>query len=133
MKHLFFFVFIAHSMSYVYAADQSKQQSILTTATKVLDEVWNKDTGKLSEDYLKTEHQKQQARENIFHTDLSSLDRRDLRRAIIVLGLSSGFGAVAMPQLAVPIFAYGGICMASLSLHLLVCKSPDDSKHKKGE
>ena len=122
-------------MQYSFCADSNaqpaKKSPIYAIPSEALNKWWNEDTGKVCENFIRTEHQKQEARENIFHCDISSCDRRDIRRAILVIGAACTVGAIAMPHLAVPIVSYGAISTSALALPLVVYKSPDDPRKKR--
>lgn len=134
MKRLFFFIIMTSWVHYSMCADsnvkQEKKSPICATPSQALDAWWNEDTGKVSENFIRTAHQKQEAREDIFHCDISSCKRRDIRRAILVIGMVSAVGVVAMPHLAIPIASYGLISTAALGLPLIVYSSPDDPRKK---
>ena len=133
MKRLLLFMIFILQNHMQLSADSANKTPVLLTGSQALDTWWNKDTGKVSENYILTEHQKQEALENPFHCDFSSCDRRDVRRAILVVAASSVAGAIAMPHLAVPILSFGGIATLSLGAQLVMHKAPEDKKIIKRE
>ena len=131
MKRLFFFIIIAHWMHFVMCSDEishsTQKTSVFITTHKALDKWWNEDTGIVSENFIKTAHQKQEARENIFHCDISACKRRDVRRMMTIIGIASIVSSVAIPSLAVPILSYGTLCTGALGFNLVAYKAPDSS------
>lgn len=128
MKRLLLFMILIIQNHIHLSADSANKTPVLLTASQAFDKLWNEDTGKVSENYILTEHQKQEARENPFHCDLSACNRRDVRRAILVIAASSAAGAIAMPHLAFPILSFGGITTVALGAQLVMHKAPEYKK-----
>lgn len=129
MKRLFFFIILAISMQSIFCAESEMQKSKnLLTASQLFDIWWNEDNGPISEDFNTTSHQKQEAREDFFDSDLSNCSRRDVRRLMTIVGLGCVVGAYAMPQLAAPIITYGAITTTALGFNLVAYKAAKDSK-----